>query len=64
MKEICKNSDIDTPEKKLLITKRGQQLISRVNALCEEKEESLTIVPLFLCALGHHATGVINDVIT
>ena len=64
MREICENSDIDTPEKKLLITKRGQQLISRVNALCEERRESLSTVLSFLCAFGNQdATGVINDVI-
>ena len=40
---ICENSDID-PEKKLLITKIGQQLISRVNALWEEKRENLSTV--------------------
>ena len=50
MKEICENLEIDTPEKKLLITKWGQQLISQVNALCEEKRESLSTVQSF-CAL-------------
>ena len=64
MREICANSDIDTPEKKLLITKRGQQLISRVNEVCEERRESLSTVLSFLCAFGDQdATGVINDVI-
>ena len=63
-REICANSDIDTPEKKLLITKRGQQLISRVNKVCEERRESLSTVLSFLCAFGDQdATGVINDVI-
>lgn len=37
IKEICENSEIDTPEKELLTKKkRGQQLISQVNVLCEE----------------------------
>ena len=64
MKEICENSEIDTPEKKLLITKRGQQLINQVNAACEEKRESLSTVLSFLCAFGDQdTTGVINDVI-
>ena len=35
IKDICQNSEIDTPEKELLIKKRGQQLISQVNALCD-----------------------------
>ena len=35
IKDICQNSEIDTPEKELLIKKRGQHLISQVNALCD-----------------------------
>ena len=47
-----------------MITKRGQQLISRVNALCEETRENLSTVLSFLWAFGYQdATGVINDVI-
>ena len=47
-----------------MITKRGQQLISRVNALCEEKRENLSTVLSFLWIFGYQdATGVINDVI-
>ena len=64
IKDICQNSEIDTPEKELLIKKRGQQLISQVNALCEEKRESLSTVLSYLCAFGDSgATGLINDVI-
>ena len=60
---ICGNLVIG-PDKKLLVTKRGQQLISRVSTLCEEKRGSLFTVPSFLCAFGDQdATGVINDVI-
>jgi len=64
IKDICQNPDIETPEKELLIKKRGQQLISQVNVLCEEKRESLSTVLSYLCAFGdNNATGLINDVI-
>ena len=64
MKEISENTEIDTPEKKLLITKRGQQLIGQLQAVCEEKRESLSTVLSYLCAFGDQdATAVIQDVI-
>ena len=63
IKDICQNSEIDTPEKELLIKKRGKQLISKVKALCEGKRESLSTVLSYLCAFGDtDATGLINDV--
>ena len=64
IKDICQNSEIDTPEKELLIKKKGgKQLISQVKALCEEKRESLSTVLSYLCAFGDtDATGLINDV--
>lgn len=64
IKDICQNSEIDTLEKELLIKKRGQQLISQVNVLHEEKGENLSTVLSYLCAFGDNdATGLINDVI-
>ena len=63
IKDICQNSEIDTPEKELLIKKkRGQQLISPVNVLCEVKRESFSTLLSHLCAFGdNNATGLIND---
>ena len=64
LKEISENADIDTPEKKLLITKRGQRLIGELNALCDERRESLSTILSYLCAFGdQEATAVITDVI-
>jgi len=62
IKDICQNSEIDTPEKELLIKKWGQQLISQVNVLCEVKRESLSTFLSHLCAFGdNNASGLIND---
>ena len=46
-----------------MITKRGQQLISRVNALCEEKREKFVHRSVIFVGVWLDATGVINDVI-
>ena len=48
LKEISEKADIDTPEKKLLITKRGQRLIGKLDALCDERRESLSTILSYL----------------
>ena len=54
IKDICQNSEIDTPEKELLIKNRGKQLISKVKALCEGKRESLSTVFVIFVRFWRH----------
>ena len=46
------------------MTKRGQRLIGELNALCDERRESLSMILSYLCTFSNQeATAVIADVI-
>lgn len=62
--EICNDSDLDTPEKTLMVEKRGKLVINDINEVCERHRESLATVLSYLCAFGDaEATAVLNEVI-
>ena len=62
--EICNNSDLDTPEKTLMVEKRGKLVINDINEVCERHRESLATVLSHLCAFGDtEATAILNEVI-
>ena len=64
LKEICENTDIDTPEKAMMVEKRGKVVIGDINEVCNRHRESLSTVLSFLCAFGdEEAKAVLNDVV-
>ena len=64
LKEISENSDLDTPEKTLMVEKRAKTVISNINDVCSKHRESLSTVLSYMCAFGDEdAKAVLNDVI-
>lgn len=64
LKEICDDTDLDTPEKTLMIEKRGKLVINDINEVCERHRESLATVLSYMCAFGDaEAKAVFNEVI-
>lgn len=64
LKEICDDSDLDTPEKTLMVEKRGKLVINDINEVCERHRESLATVLSYMCAFGDtEAKAVLNEVI-
>ena len=62
--EMCNDSDLDTPEKTLMVEKRGKLVINDINEVCERHRESLATVLSYVCAFGDaEATAVLNEVI-
>lgn len=60
LKEICQNTDIDTPEKALMVEKRGHRVIKNI---CERHRESLSNVLSYMCAFGDsEATVILNKI--
>lgn len=64
LKEICDDSDLDMPEKTLMVEKRGKLVINDINEVCERHRESLATVLSYMCAFGDtEAKAVLNEVI-
>ena len=64
LKEICDDSDLDTPEKTLMVEKRGKLVINDINEVCERHRETLATVLSYMCAFGHaEAKDVLNEVV-
>ena len=47
LKEICENTDIDTPEKAMMVEKQGKVVIGDINEVCTRHRESLSTVLSF-----------------
>ena len=64
MYEICKNQDINTPEKTLLLKNRAKREFQSVSDVCEQKRESLASVLGNMCAFKDQlAQGIVMEVI-
>ena len=64
MYEICKNQDINGPEKTLLLKNRAKREFQSVSDVCEQKRESLASVLGNMCAFkDQQAQGIIMEVI-
>ena len=63
IKEICQNSDINTPEKALMAEKRGHCVIKDIHEVCDRHRESLSNVLSYMCAFGDpEATVILNEI--
>lgn len=63
LEEICQNTDIDTPEKALMVEKRGHRVIKDIHDVCDRHRESLANVLSYMCAFGDsEATAILNEV--
>lgn len=64
LKEICDDSDLDTPEKTSTVETRGKHVINNINEICERHRESLAAVLPYKCTFGQaEAKAVLNEVI-
>lgn len=64
LKEISESSDLDTPEKSLMVKKRAKTVISDINKVCSKHRESLSTVLSYMCAFGDEdATAFLNEVV-
>lgn len=63
LKEICQNTDIDTPEKALMVEKCGHHVIKDIHEVCDRYWESLSNVLSYMCAFGDsEATAILNEI--
>ena len=64
LKEISESTDLDTPEKSLMVEKRAKTVISDINEVCSKHRESLSTVLSYMCVFGDEdATAILNDVV-
>lgn len=64
LKEISESSNLDTPEKSLMVKKRAKTVISDINKVCSKHRESLSTVLSYMCAFGDEdATAFLNEVV-
>ena len=63
LKEISENTDLDTPEKVLLMKQRSGRVIKDVHDVCEKNRESLVVVLSNMCAFGDpEAKVLVNEI--
>ena len=63
-KDIVGNPDIDTPEKALLVQKRGQRVMDNIHDVCANYREDLPTILGHMCVFGDtQATGIVNDIV-
>ena len=64
LKEISERGDLDTPEKLMMIEKRGKRVIQDLSEVCDKHREMLLIVLSYLCAFGDpEAKAILNEII-
>lgn len=64
LKEISENTDLDTPEKFLLMKQRSGRVIKDVHDVCEKNRESLAVVLSNMCAFGDpEAKALVNEIV-
>ena len=64
LKEISESSDLDTPEKSLIVKKCTKTVISDINEVCSKHRESLSTVLSYMCTFGDEdATAFLNEVV-
>ena len=61
MKEICDESDLDTPEKTLKVGTPGKHVINNINEVCERHRESLATVLSYKCTFGKAEAKAVHN---
>ena len=63
LEEICQNTDIDTPEKALMVEKRCHHVRKDIHDVYDRHRESLANVLSYMCAFGDsEAAAILNGV--
>lgn len=64
MKEICEKTEIDTPEKLMLLKSRANKVFQSVKEVCDSNRETLASVLGNMCSFNdQQAQGIIMDVV-